>query len=93
MIPFILEKHKEQKISYTFGKLGFIYLSFLILYSPWIYRNYQIYGTIRFMPTTGLGLYSSNVTKDYTKAGGYNGVPDTVLKKYSNLLYKFQDYL
>ncbi|MEP7146407.1 MAG: hypothetical protein ABI792_05315, partial [bacterium] len=85
LIPFIIEKHQVQKTGNTIAKLAFIYLTFLVLYSPWIYRNYQIYGTLRLMPTTGLGFYSSNVTKDYTKVGGYNGVPDSVLNKYSKL--------
>ncbi len=85
LIPFIIEKHKDQNIGNAFAKLGLIYLTFIVLYFPWVYRNYEIYGTIRLMPTTGPGFYSSNVTKDYTKIGGYNGVPDSVLNKYSNL--------
>ncbi|MEO8664101.1 MAG: hypothetical protein ABI462_01280 [Ignavibacteria bacterium] len=85
LIPFIIEKHKEDNIENPLAKLGIIYIACLVFYSPWIYRNYMIYGTIRFMPTTGLGFYSSNVTKDYTKVGGYNGVPDSVLNKYSKL--------
>lgn len=85
LIPFFMEKHKDRNLSHAFGKLGLIYLSCLILYSPWIYRNYLIYGKIRLMPTTGMGLYSSNVTNDFTRAGGYNGVPDSLLTKYRNL--------
>lgn len=85
LIPFIMEKHSDQKISFSVGKLSLIFLSFLFLYSPWIYRNYLIYGTIRLMPSEGLRFYSSNVVKDFTKAGGYNGVPDSVINKYKNL--------
>ncbi len=85
LIPFIIEKHENKKLIYSLSKIGIAYLSFLILYSPWVYRNYVIYGRLRLMPTTGLGLYSSNVTKDYTKMGGYNGVPDSVLNKYKDL--------
>lgn len=85
LIPFILQKHSDIKIMYSIGKLAIIFASCLIIYSPWIYRNYQIYGTVRLMPTLGLNLYSSTFVKDYTKAGGYSGVPDSVLQKYSNL--------
>ena len=85
LIPFILQKHSDKNLMYSIGKLGIIFASCLIIYSPWIYRNYQIYGTVRIMPTLGLNLYSSTLTKDFTKAGGYSGVPDTVLQKYSNL--------
>lgn len=85
LIPFILEKHSSKNLSLGFGKLGIIYLSCLLFYFPWIYRNYNIYGTLRFMPTTGLGLYSSNVTKDPKRVGDYNGIPDSVIKKYSNM--------
>lgn len=85
LIPFIIEKHKELGISNPILKIAVIYLSFLILYSPWGYRNYLIYGTKRFLPTAGPALYSVNVNKDHTKLGGYNGVPDSVIKKYSNL--------
>ena len=85
LIPFIFEKHNDRNISYSLSRLGFIFISFLIFYSPWIYRNYMIYGTIRLMPTTGLGLYSSNVTTDPKKVGDYNGVPDSVMNKYSKL--------
>ncbi len=85
LIPFLYEKHRDKSLSYFAGRLGFVYLICLILYFPWIYRNYQIYGMLRFMPTSGLGFYSSNVTKDFTNMGGYNGVPDSVLRKYSNL--------
>lgn len=85
LIPFIIEKHNDKNISYSLVRLGYIYISFLLLYSPWIYRNYKIYGTIRLMPTTGLGLYSSNVTTDPKKVGDYNGVPDSVMKKYNKL--------
>lgn len=85
LIPFIIEKHKDYNISYSLGKLGLIYLSCLIFYSPWIYRNYMIYDTIRLMPTTGLGLYSSNVTDDPTQLGDYNGIPDSLIFKYNKL--------
>lgn len=85
LIPFIIEKHKNERMALSFGKLCFIYLSFLLLYSPWIYRNYLIYGTVRLMPSEGLRFYSSNVVRDFTKAGGYNGVPDSVINKYKNL--------
>jgi len=85
LIPFILEKHSAKDLSFGFGKLGIIYLSCLLFYFPWIYRNYNIYGTIRFMPTTGLGLYSSNVTNDPKRVGDYNGVPDSIFSKYSDL--------
>lgn len=85
MIPFMIEKHREENLPNPFGKLALVYLSCLVFYSPWIYRNYQIYGKLRLMPTTGLGLYSSNVTSDYTKEGGYNGVPDSLLRKYKDL--------
>jgi len=85
LIPFILEKHSGKNLSIAFGKLGIIFLSCLLFYLPWIYRNYNIFGTLRFMPTSGLGLYSSNVTKDPNRVGDYNGVPDSVLEKYNNL--------
>ncbi|MEO6694243.1 MAG: hypothetical protein ABIY50_07290 [Ignavibacteria bacterium] len=85
LIPFILEKNTAKNSSLAFRNLGIIYLSCLIFYFPWIYRNYNIYGSLRFMPTSGLGLYSSNVTKDPKRVGDYNGVPDSVMKKYSKL--------
>lgn len=85
MIPFLIERHRDENIFYGVRKAGIVLGLFMIFYSPWIYRNYLLYGSIRLMPTTGLGLYSSNVTSDYTKAGGYNGVPDSVLNKYKNL--------
>lgn len=85
LIPFFIEKHKGESFAFVFRKLGFAYIVFLVLYLPWIYRNYTIYDRIRLMPTTGMGLYSSNVTTDYTRAGGYNGVPDSLLKKYGKL--------
>ncbi len=85
LIPFIIQKHSDRKLIYSAGKLGLIFLTCFIVYSPWIYRNYLIYGTVRIMPTLGLNLYSSTLAKDYTKAGGYSGVPEEVLKKYSNL--------
>ena len=85
LIPFILEKHSAKNLSLGFGKLGIIYMSCLLFYFPWIYRNYNIYGTLRLMPTSGLGLYSSNVTKDPKRVGDYNGIPDSVIQKYSNL--------
>lgn len=85
LIPFIIEKHSDRNFSYSFSRLGLIYVSFLLFYSPWIYRNYRLYGTIRLMPTTGLGMYSSNVTTDPKKVGDYNGVPDSVMNKYSKL--------
>lgn len=85
LIPFVIEKHNDRNISYSLSRLGIIYASFILCYSPWIYRNYNIYGTIRLMPTTGLGLYSSNVTTDPKKVGDYNGVPDSVMNKYSRL--------
>jgi len=85
LIPFIFEKHNDRNFSYSLSRFGFIIISFLMFYSPWIYRNYKIYGTIRLMPTAGLGLYSSNVTMDPKKVGDYNGVPDSVMKKYSKL--------
>lgn len=85
LIPFLIEKHQDRKISFALGKAGLIYLCFLIFYFPWVYRNYNIYGTLRLMPTSGLGLYSSNVTSDPRRLGDYNGVPDSVMKKYSNL--------
>lgn len=85
LIPFVFEKHHDRNISFSISRLGYIFISFLIFYSPWIYRNYKIYGTIRLMPTTGLGLYSSNVTMDPKTVGDYNGVPDSIMKKYSKL--------
>ncbi len=85
LIPFMLEKHEGKNFSYIAGRLAIALGTLLILYSPWIYRNYLIYGQIRLMPTTGLGLYSSNVTTDYTKSGGFNGVPDSLLIKYKGL--------
>ena len=85
LIPFFIEKHSQEKLTAGLGKLGLVYLSFLIFYSPWVYRNYKIYGTIRLMPTSGLGLYSTNVTKDPKRVGDYNGVPDSVLNKYNKL--------
>lgn len=85
LVPFILEKHSGKNFYSAFSRLGIIYLSCLIFYFPWIYRNYNIYGTLRFMPTSGLGLYSSNVTKDPKRVGDYNGVPDSVMNKYNKL--------
>lgn len=85
LIPFILEKHSNEKLVFPIKKISLIYLCFLIFYMPWIYRNYNIYGTIRLMPTSGLGLYSSNVTKDPKRVGDYNGVPDSIMQKYSKL--------
>lgn len=85
MIPFLLERHREENLPNPIGKIAIVYVSCLLFYFPWIYRNYQIYGEVRLMPTTGLGFYSSNVTKDFTKVGGYNGVPDSLLTKYSKL--------
>jgi hypothetical protein len=85
LIPFLLEKHGYRNFSFVAGRIAIVLGAALICYSPWIIRNYYIYGTIRLMPTTGLGLYSSNVTKDYTKAGGFNGVPDSLLIKYKRL--------
>jgi len=85
LIPFFMEIYKEKKITFAAGKFAVVLAGFLILYSPWIIRNYYTYGTIRLMPTSGLGLYSTNVTKEPGKVGDYNGVPDSVLKKYSHL--------
>lgn len=85
LIPFLIEKHGEKNFSYIAGRAAIVLGTLLLLYSPWIYRNYLIYGKIRLMPTTGLGLYSSNVTNDYTKSGGFNGVPDSLLIKYKDL--------
>lgn len=85
MIPFLLEKHRDREFTFAMGRIAVMLGVCLLCYSPWIYRNYTIYGTIRLMPTTGLGLYSSNVTKDYKNAGGFNGVPDSLLAKYSHL--------
>jgi hypothetical protein len=85
LIPFLLEKHKNENLFYSLKKIGIIYISFLLFYSPWIYRNYLLFGEVRLMPTTGLGMYSSNVTKDPKKVGDYNGVPDSVIAKYDKL--------
>jgi hypothetical protein len=85
LIPFFYEKHRDKDFSYFISRLGYVYMFFLIFYSPWIIRNYEVYGKIRLLPTAGLGLYSANVTTDYTRMGGYNGVPDSVLNKYSDL--------
>jgi len=85
LIPFMLEKHEGKNLSYIAGRVAIALGTLLLLYSPWIYRNYLIYGQIRLMPTTGLGLYSSNVTTDYTKSGGFNGVPDSLLLKYKGM--------
>ncbi|HRA98964.1 MAG TPA: hypothetical protein PK294_00875 [Ignavibacteria bacterium] len=85
LIPFFIEFYKDKKLSFALGKYAIVFAGFLLLYSPWIIRNYMTYGTIRLMPTTGLGLYSTNMTKDPKKVGDYNGVPDSVLKKYSKL--------
>ncbi len=85
LIPFFIEKHGYKKPLPALGKAAIVLASALVLYSPWIIRNYYIYGQLRLMPTTGLGLYSSNVVTDFTKAGGYNGVPDSLLTKYRNL--------
>ena len=85
LIPFLLEKHKNENLFYSIKKLGIIYISFLLFYSPWIYRNYLLFGEVRLMPTTGLGMYSSNVTKDPKKVGDYNGVPDSIIAKYDKL--------
>lgn len=85
LIPFILEKHSGEKLYFALKKVALIMISSFVFYFPWIYRNYNIYGTLRLMPTSGLGLYSSNVTTDPRKVGDYNGVPDSVLKKYSKL--------
>jgi len=85
LIPFVLEKHSGEKLSHGLKNASIILVSFLIFYFPWVYRNYNIYGTIRLMPTSGLGLYSSNVTNDPKKVGDYNGVPDSVMNKYNKL--------
>lgn len=85
LLPFFIETYRDKKIIFGAGKFAVVFAAFLLFYSPWIYRNYLTYGTIRLMPTTGLGLYSTNITTDPKKVGDYNGVPDSVLKKYSNL--------
>ena len=85
LIPFLLDKHPAEGHAFVFRKFSYIFLFFLLFYSPWIYRNYNVYGTIRLMSTEGPRFYSSNVIYDYTKAGGYNGIPDSVISKYKNL--------
>lgn len=85
LIPFMFEKHRDDKPAIGIKNAALILISFLVFYFPWVYRNYNIYGTIRLMPTSGLGLYSSNVTTDPRKVGDYNGVPDSVMNKYSKL--------
>ncbi|MFZ1320765.1 MAG: hypothetical protein WAT71_04340 [Ignavibacteria bacterium] len=85
LIPYFIEFYKDKKLSFAVGKYAIVFAGFLLLYSPWIIRNYMTYGTIRLMPTTGLGLYSTNMTNDPKKVGDYNGVPDSVLKKYNML--------
>ncbi len=85
LIPFLLEYHSGRKAGFIAGRIAVVLGAALLFYSPWIIRNYNIYGKLRLMPTTGLGLYSSNVTKDYTKMGGFNGVPDSLLIKYKGM--------
>jgi len=85
LLPFFIDYYKGKKLSFAAGKFAIVFGGFILLYSPWIIRNYNTYGTIRLMPTTGLGLYSTNVTTDPKKVGDYNGVPDSVLNKYNKL--------
>lgn len=85
LVPFILEMHTQNNYRIAIRNISFIFIFTLIFYSPWIYRNYNVFGTIRLMSTEGSRFYSSNVIHDYTKAGGYNGIPDSVFNKYKNL--------
>lgn len=89
LIPFMIEQYysypEKRRISAAFSKAGIVIIFFLIFYSPWVIRNYNVYGKIRLMPSEGPRFYSSNVIKDFTKAGGYNGIPDSVINKYKHL--------
>lgn len=89
LVPFLLNYHcriaNGINISTALRKTGIVFLFFLIFYSPWLIRNYNVYGKIRLMPSEGPRFYSSNVIKDFTKAGGYNGIPDSVINKYNHL--------
>lgn len=85
LIPFMLDKHSGESNLAALKKFAYVLIFFILFYSPWIYRNYNVYGTIRLMSTEGPRFYSSNVIYDYTNAGGYNGIPDSVINKYKNL--------
>lgn len=85
LIPFLIEKHSSENFRTVIMKTAYIFIFFLLFYSPWIIRNYNVYGKLRLMPSEGPRFYSSNVVKDYTKAGGYNGIPDSVINKYKHL--------
>lgn len=89
LIPYMMEYYSAAgtgvKLKEAFAKSGIVILIFIIFYSPWLIRNYNVYGKLRLMPSEGPRFYSSNVIKDYTKAGGYNGIPDSVINKYKHL--------
>jgi len=85
VLPFFAGYHSSEKLKVPLLKTGIVILFFIIFYSPWLIRNYNVYGYLRLMPSEGPRFYSSNVIKDYTKAGGYNGIPDSVINKYKHL--------